>query len=122
MGNNSPLVTYGDSIMEKPYLITEKIVYVKEYNPNYGDDRICECGHKYYRHFDSYVEMDPVGCKYCACNHFVEFHGDYDVVKKELQEKHPAAWNHIKSRFSEDGRFNEALMLEALFEERNFIL
>ena len=23
-----------------------------KYDPNYGDARICECGHSYYRHFD----------------------------------------------------------------------
>jgi hypothetical protein len=36
-----------------------------EYNPNYGDDKRCLCGHTYYRHFDSYDEMAPIGCKYC---------------------------------------------------------
>lgn len=109
-------------MIEKPYIITEKIVYVKEYNPNYGDDRICLCGHKYYRHFDTYDDMNPIGCKYCSCHHFTEFDGDYDAVKKELQEKYPAIWNHVQSRWSEDDRFNEELMLEALFEERNYTL
>lgn len=42
------------------------------YNPNYGDDRICKCGHTYYRHFDSYEKMDAIGCKYCECRVFVE--------------------------------------------------
>ena len=31
-------------------------------------DRLCKCGHPYYRHFDTYAEMDPVGCKYCHCH------------------------------------------------------
>jgi hypothetical protein len=35
------------------------------YDPNFGDDVECECGHPYYRHFDSYEGMSPVGCKYC---------------------------------------------------------
>lgn len=26
-----------------------------------------ECEHPYFRHFDSYDEMRPVGCKYCSC-------------------------------------------------------
>jgi hypothetical protein len=55
---------------EKPYL--EETVVVKKYNPKYGDDRLCRCGHAYYRHFDSYDEMEPVGCKYCDCYEFVE--------------------------------------------------
>ena len=42
------------------------------YNPEYGDDRICICGHPYYRHFDSYDDMYPCGCKYCGCDKFVE--------------------------------------------------
>lgn len=55
---------------EKPYL--EKTVIVRQYNPKYGDDRLCTCGHPYYRHFDSYEEMEPIGCKYCGCYTFVE--------------------------------------------------
>ena len=35
------------------------------YDPTYGDDIECLCGHPYYRHFDTYEEMSPVGCKYC---------------------------------------------------------
>jgi len=36
------------------------------YDPTYGDDVLCECGHAYYRHFDTYEDMRPVGCKYCG--------------------------------------------------------
>ena len=56
----------------RPYLETrlEVVGVLKEYNPNYGDDKICECGHSYYRHFDSYDGMSPVGCKYCRCEVF----------------------------------------------------
>ena len=53
-----------------PYLETVKIKIRHRYNPNFGDDRICKCGHPYYRHFDSYEKMQPVGCKYCQCFHF----------------------------------------------------
>jgi hypothetical protein len=55
-----------------PYL-KEEVKYMKfKYNPDYGDDRVCVCGHVYYRHFDTYEEMEPVGCKYCGCSEFVE--------------------------------------------------
>lgn len=37
------------------------------YDPAFGDDRACLCGHPYYRHFDSYDSMRPIGCKYCDC-------------------------------------------------------
>ncbi len=57
---------------EKPYIKKVKRIVQKKYNPNYGDNRICICGHPYHRHFDSYDNMRPVGCKYCGCNNFVE--------------------------------------------------
>ena len=57
---------------EKPYIT--KIVKSETiaYNPNYGDHRICKCEHQYYRHFDSYDDMHPCGCKYCPCMMFEE--------------------------------------------------
>jgi hypothetical protein len=39
----------------------------RTYDAGFGDDRLCACGHPYYRHFDSYDDMHPVGCKYCEC-------------------------------------------------------
>lgn len=33
-------------------------------------DALCTCGHPYYRHFDTYEDMYPNGCKYCACREF----------------------------------------------------
>ncbi len=49
------------------------------YNPQFGDEKECvavdpetgeACGHPYYRHFDTYEDMLPVGCKYCGCRTF----------------------------------------------------
>ena len=59
-------------IEEKPYIERTVTEVVREYNPNYGDDRMCVCGHKYYRHFDGYNENEACGCKYCECSTFVE--------------------------------------------------
>ena len=53
-----------------PYICRYILTIDNKYNPNFGDNKICKCGHTYYRHFDSYEDMDPVGCKYCGCNHF----------------------------------------------------
>jgi len=36
--------------------------YRQPYDKNFGDSRVCECGHPYYRHFDSYERFEPVGC------------------------------------------------------------
>lgn len=57
---------------EEPYIIERKVEEIRKYNPNYGDKRICICGHPYYRHFDSCDDMNSVGCKYCGCYVFEE--------------------------------------------------
>lgn len=58
---------------DSPYIETRVTVTAifREYNPKYGDDKLCKCGHSYYRHFDSYEGMAPVGCKYCRCREFI---------------------------------------------------
>ena len=56
-----------------------EITNLYKYNPDYGDNKLCQCGHPYTRHFDSYDDMDPVGCKYCICRHFEE----KEVERKE---------------------------------------
>lgn len=56
----------------EPYLEEVVIEDTRKYNPNYGDDRVCKCGHPYYRHFDSYEDNYPCGCKYCDCYTFEE--------------------------------------------------
>ena len=58
--------------LEKPYLKKIKKIVTHLYNPDYGDDRVCECGHPYYRHFDTYEDMYACGCKYCDCYTFKE--------------------------------------------------
>ena len=50
----------------------ERVVLYRplSYDKNYGDDKLCECGHQYHRHFDGYEGMAAVGCKYCECGVF----------------------------------------------------
>lgn len=62
----------GVSKQEEPYLVSYTIEKHTKYNPEYGDNRKCECGHSYYRHFDTYEGMDACGCKYCDCFTFKE--------------------------------------------------
>lgn len=57
---------------EQPYIEHTELVVIRVYNPKYGDDRVCECGHTYYRHFDTYCDMYNWGCKYCGCFDFKE--------------------------------------------------
>lgn len=66
----------GAMSSDDPY-ITRTPAPEKEraYNPEYGSDRLCACGHPYYRHFDTYEDMEPVGCKYCRCYTFKEAKG-----------------------------------------------
>ena len=58
--------------VERPYLEIVTVETEKKYNPNFGDDKKCKCGHSYYRHFDSYEQMEAIGCKYCGCYDFEE--------------------------------------------------
>jgi hypothetical protein len=80
--------TYEDNVFDytnKPYL--ETITITKAYNPNYGDDIECECGHPYYRHFDTYENMDPCGCKYCTCYHFKNLAQERDSIINKILDK-----------------------------------
>lgn len=58
----------------EPYLIKIVQKTIRLYNHNYGDNRMCVCGHPYHRHFDGFEEPEhqAVGCKYCSCYTFVE--------------------------------------------------
>lgn len=53
-----------------PYLLD--ITFKRRYNPEYGDGRICKCGHQYSRHFDLYEGPLACSCKYCGCDNFRE--------------------------------------------------
>lgn len=59
----------GDS--ESPYIYKPFTSQEAYYNPKYDSNAPCQCGHPYYRHFDSYEDNAPVGCKYCDCYEFV---------------------------------------------------
>lgn len=59
-----------DDAAEKIQTLIE--VQRAKYDSNFGDDVICKCGHPYYRHFDTYENMYPVGCKYCECFTFID--------------------------------------------------
>jgi hypothetical protein len=57
---------------DSPYLPKLVVHREKGYREDYGDDRVCRCGHPYHRHFDGYEDNAAVGCKYCACFIFRE--------------------------------------------------
>jgi hypothetical protein len=56
----------AQALAARPQTVTEATIY----DPVFGDEKMCQCGHTYYRHFDSYEEMKPIGCKYCGCDKF----------------------------------------------------
>lgn len=62
----------GEGEQPYKYSVSVEVNENHEYNPNYGDNRECKCGHPYYRHFDTYEEMQACGCKYCDCFDFEE--------------------------------------------------
>lgn len=71
-----------DSIVQLYKKCSEEKPYInKGYNPRYGDNRICKCGHSYIRHFDTFEDFKPCGCKYCECYKFEE------ITDKDLLER-----------------------------------
>ncbi len=74
---------------EQPYIERTEVITVthRDYNPNYGDDRTCICGHSYYRHFDTYEQMSAVGCKYCQCFTFEERPEGMSEEEREMFEQ-----------------------------------
>lgn len=102
---------------EKPYIITIRTVEDRAYNPNYGDDRICECGHSYYRHFDSWEEMEPVGCKYCDCYEFVELEDGKPSIEDAgnlgySDGKSGLAYFNPYAQYGSDARWHEAYKMK----------
>lgn len=76
---------------QEPYLTKVSKTEDRAYNPDFGDNRLCGCGHSYYRHFDSYEDMGPIGCKYCACYDFKEGQGELALALRKSEgdvEKH----------------------------------
>lgn len=70
----------------KPYIETITIETTIKYNPNYGDDIECKCGHPYYRHFDTYDDNNPCGCKYCRCYVFESLSEIRDSIINKILE------------------------------------
>lgn len=52
------------------------IIDAPMYDSNFGDDRLCLCGHPYYRHFDTYDDMAAIGCKYCRSDYDRHYDGN----------------------------------------------
>lgn len=49
-----------------PVLPSMEDEIAEQYDEKFGDNKLCLCGHPYYRHFDTYEQMSAVGCKYCS--------------------------------------------------------
>lgn len=102
---------------QEPYIIREVTHIVREYNPEYGDDRICECGHSYGRHFDSWEDMEPVGCKYCDCYEFVEIEDGKDTIADAGDQgykdgKEGLPYFNPYAQYGSDGRWHEAYKMK----------
>lgn len=105
-----------------PYIEKTKVVTEKFYNPSYGDDRLCECGHRYQRHFDTYEDMLAVGCKYCRCFEFKEFTGDINEVVEWYKQTYYSEYQKIL-RFKIEKNFSDEFLheycLEAKYKEEH---
>jgi len=112
---------------ELPYIITERIVIDRAYNPKYGDGRICECGHPYYRHFDTYENMYPCGCKYCPCFEFKEDDGtmkQFLFYKKNFKtrelSRHPIFVTQASNQEIAEDMFRKSPECDKLTEDEFF--
>lgn len=65
------LIESEDAVTPAPPISPEDQL-AEQYDEKFGDNKLCECGHPYYRHFDTYENMSAVGCKYCS--HWTEKH------------------------------------------------
>lgn len=102
---------------QKPYIITIRTIEERSYNPEYGDDRICECGHSYYRHFDSYEEMEPAGCKYCGCDEFIELEDGKPSIEDAgnlgyEEGKGGLTYFNPYAQYGKDARWHEAYKMK----------
>ena len=102
---------------ERPYLEEIVTTTVYKYNPQYGNERICQCGHTYYRHFDSWADMDNVGCKYCWCHHFDEAVLTLEnlaIMQRVVSENYPEQFRELETDlqtgFCQLDRYNEQLL------------
>jgi len=78
----------------RPATITE--LMKGDYNPHFGNNHVCVCGHTYYRHFDTYEDMEPVGCKYCQCDTFaLAPHWITPTILSIAQAIHDGVWDEI---------------------------
>lgn len=96
---------------EQPYILKTITRTVRLYNPKFGDNRKCICGHAYERHFDGYEDEDEadVGCKYCACCNFVE-----------RSENHPGAeYDRLAAEWKRTGEEFLLKQLEVLVVNTN---
>lgn len=82
---------YKSRLGKLPYLIKEEVTY--HWNREYDQSAICECGHTYERHFDSYEDMAPVGCKYCLCYEFERAEDQLEALARgTFEAAFPEPW------------------------------
>lgn len=93
-----------------PYVRYEikRTVYAMGWNSKYDQDAKCVCGHAYYRHFDTYEEMNPVGCKYCDCFTFVPLQQAASFAVHRGQVVHVAAGYALVACYL-DGKYGYAV-------------
>lgn len=72
---------------QPPYIETTRIVIDRKYNPDYGDDRVCECGLSIIDILTHMRICMHVAAKYCQCYTFVEkVNSDNDEVVQAIYE------------------------------------
>lgn len=83
----------NELIKQQPYIVEMHTTYTYHYNPRFGDERMCHCGHSYIQHFDAFEQYDELGCKQdCKCGHF-----------RDIEEKSQPSYEIRTTRVRDDG-------------------
>ncbi len=82
------LIEQEEIVNYAPTALSDEDQIAEQYDENFGDNKLCLCGHPYYRHFDTYDHMSAVGCKYCSGyspdgQHHLDKYCPYFKEKKE---------------------------------------
>jgi hypothetical protein len=87
------LIEQEEIVNHSPPALSEEDRIAEQYDENFGDNKLCLCGHPYYRHFDTYDHMSAIGCKYCykyTDRHVLDKECPYFKEQKDsTADKHP---------------------------------
>ncbi len=80
-----------------------RMIAFPKWDSERDQDEECACGHTYYRHFDSYDDMRPVGCKYCDCAIFASLDKGGQRIAAIIEREADKYWSNSCGMTDESG-------------------